>query len=112
LTLTPDLCLPFARDLQNLLGYVEWRNFRNTAISKAKTACEASGHVVSDHFVDVNKTIQMPKSAEKEIEDIMLTRYACYQQSAGRRMSEGDFTDFTDFTDFNALNDFIESKRL
>jgi DNA-damage-inducible protein D len=67
-----------ARDLQNLLGYTEWRNFNNTAISKAKTACETSGHTVSDHFVDVNKTIQMPKSAEKEIPDIMLTRYACY----------------------------------
>jgi DNA-damage-inducible protein D len=67
-----------ARDLQQLLGYAEWRNFNQTAISKAKTACEISGHAVSDHFVDVNKTIQMPKGAEKEIPDIMLTRYACY----------------------------------
>lgn len=67
-----------ARDLQNLLGYAEWRNFNQSAISKAKTACEVSGHLVEDHFVDVNKTIQMPKSAEKEIPDIMLTRYACY----------------------------------
>ena len=65
------------RDLQHLLGYDEWRNF-NTPISKAKTACEVSGHKASDHFVDVNKTIQMPKSAEKEVPDIMLTRYACY----------------------------------
>ena len=67
-----------ARDLQNLLGYTEWRNFNQTAISKARTACEVSGHSVSDHFVDVNKTIQMPKGAEKDIPDIMLTRYACY----------------------------------
>jgi DNA-damage-inducible protein D len=67
-----------ARDLQQLLGYAEWRNFNQTAVSKAKTACEVSGHAVSDHFVDVNKTIQMPKSAEKEIPDLMLTRYACY----------------------------------
>jgi len=66
-----------ARDIQHLLGYDEWRNF-NTVVSKAKTACEVSGHVVSDHFVDVNKTIQMPKSAEKDIPDVMLTRYACY----------------------------------
>ncbi len=43
-----------ARDLQQLQGYVEWRNFHQ-AISKAKTACEVSGHAVSDHFVDVNK---------------------------------------------------------
>ena len=67
-----------ARDLQYLLGYTEWRNFNSTVISKAKTACEVSGHAVSDHFVDVNKTIAMPKSAEKVIEDLMLTRYACY----------------------------------
>ena len=52
------------RDLQHLLGYTEWRNF-TAVISKAKTACEVSGHAISDHFVDVNKTIQMPKSAEK-----------------------------------------------
>jgi DNA-damage-inducible protein D len=66
-----------ARDLQYLLGYDEWRNF-TAVITKAKTACEVSGHSVRDHFVDVNKTIQMPKSAEKEIPDLMLTRYACY----------------------------------
>ena len=48
-----------ARDLQELLGYVEWRNFPQTAISKAKTACEVSGHTVSDHFVDVNKMVQL-----------------------------------------------------
>ena len=66
-----------ARDLQHLLGYAEWRNF-TLAISKAKTACEVTGHSILDHFVDVNKTIAMPKGAEKEIPDIMLTRYACY----------------------------------
>ena len=66
-----------ARDIQHLLGYTEWRNF-TAVIGKAKTACEVSQHVVSDHFVEVNKTIRMPKSAEKEIPDLMLTRYACY----------------------------------
>jgi len=66
-----------ARDLQHLLGYAEWRNFL-AVISKAKTACEISGHAITDHFVDVNKTIQMPKNAEKSVEDMMLTRYACY----------------------------------
>lgn len=66
-----------ARDLQHLLGYDEWRNFM-TVISKAKTSCELSGHPVADHFVDVNKTISMPKGAEKEVPDLMLTRYACY----------------------------------
>ena len=67
----------FARDLQHLLGYTEWRNFMQV-INKAKTACETSGHLIVDHFVDVNKTIAMPKGASKEIQDFMLTRFACY----------------------------------
>ena len=67
----------FARDLQKLLDYEEWRNFVKV-IEKAKIACETSGQNISDHFVDINKTIPMPKGAEKEIDDLMLTRYACY----------------------------------
>src|SRR3989338_8211037 len=66
-----------ARDLQQLLGYTKWDNFISV-ISKAKTACEVTGHSVNDHFADVGKTIQMPKGAQKEVPDIMLTRYACY----------------------------------
>ncbi len=66
-----------ARDLQQLLGYTKWDNF-TSVISKAKTACEITGHSVNDHFADVGKTIQMPKGAQKEVPDIMLTRYACY----------------------------------
>ena len=66
-----------ARDIQHLLGYTEWRNFA-LVISKAQTACELSGHLPPDHFVDVNKTIAMPKGASKDVPDIMLTRYACY----------------------------------
>ncbi|EKT3965672.1 DNA damage-inducible protein D [Flavobacterium psychrophilum] len=66
-----------ARDLQHLLGYTKWDNFVGV-ISKAKTACEISGEDIEHHFADVGKTIQMPKGAEKEIQDIMLTRYACY----------------------------------
>ena len=66
-----------ARELQELLGYTEWRNFLN-AISKAKESCETTGEAVSNHFVDINKTIPMPKGATKDLADIMLTRYACY----------------------------------
>ncbi len=66
-----------ARDIQKLLGYAKWGNFLNV-LAKAKTACEVSGHEVRDHFPDVGKTIAMPKGAEKEVPDIMLTRYACY----------------------------------
>lgn len=64
-----------ARDLQHLLGYDEWRKF-TTVISKAKISCEVSGHPVADHFVDINKTIAMPKGVEKEVPDLMLARYA------------------------------------
>ena len=67
----------FARELQSLLGYTQWRNFEQV-IDKAKVACQTAGHAESDHFADVSKTIPMPKGAEKEIVDLMLTRYACY----------------------------------
>lgn len=67
----------FARDLQMLLDYDEWRNFVNV-IEKAKNSCKNSGQNIYDHFVDINKTIPMPKGATKEIDDLMLTRYACY----------------------------------
>ncbi len=66
-----------ARDIQLLLGYSKWENFEKV-VEKARVACENAGEKVSDHFPDVRKTIQMPKSAEKEIDDILLTRYACY----------------------------------
>jgi hypothetical protein len=58
-----------ARDLQQLLGYAEWRNFNQSAIFKAKTACEVSGHRTSDHFVDVNNMVQTasePSSRRQE----------------------------------------------
>jgi DNA-damage-inducible protein D len=67
----------FARDLQRVLQYVQWRNF-HTVIDRAMLACKNSGLNVADHFADVSKTIEMPKSAVKQVVDYRLTRYACY----------------------------------
>ena len=66
-----------ARELQYLLGYSKWENFEKV-IKKAKEACKNAGGEIIYHFPDVRKTIPMPKGAEKEIDDILLTRYACY----------------------------------
>ncbi|MHC1784414.1 MAG: DNA damage-inducible protein D [Anaerolineaceae bacterium] len=66
-----------ARDLQELFGYTKWINFKN-AIDKAITACENAGIGVKDHFADVGKMVKLGSGSEREIEDIALTRYACY----------------------------------
>ena len=67
----------FARDLQILLGYVEWRKFIGV-IDKAKEACKNSSNNIPDHFVEAAKKVKIGSEAEREIDDIMLTRYACY----------------------------------
>lgn len=66
-----------ARDLQSLLGYAKWENF-SKVIEKAKESCLQVGHNVADHFPDVRKMVAIGSGAEKEIDDILLTRYACY----------------------------------
>jgi DNA-damage-inducible protein D len=66
-----------ARDLQHLLGYGKWDNFKKV-LSKAKTACEVSKQDIADHFADVGKLVDIGSGAKKEVEDVMMTRYACY----------------------------------
>lgn len=66
-----------ARELQSILGYTKWENFFKV-IEKAKTACESSGIEILHHFPDIRKMIDLAKGAQREIEDVALTRYACY----------------------------------
>ncbi|MCC6410082.1 MAG: DNA damage-inducible protein D [Saprospiraceae bacterium] len=66
-----------ARELQGILGYAKWDNFFNT-IEKAKNACEGAGEKVEDHFADVGKMVEIGSGTQRQIDDIALTRYACY----------------------------------
>ncbi|MCY4131515.1 MAG: DNA damage-inducible protein D [Nitrospira sp.] len=66
-----------ARDLQCLLGYTDWRNFLQV-LNRAKVACEVSEHRIIDHFVDANKMVSLGSGSQREVPDMMLTRYACY----------------------------------
>jgi DNA-damage-inducible protein D len=67
----------FARDIQSLLGYAKWENFEKV-IEKAKISCKNAGLKVEDHFLDVRKMVQIGSGSSREINDIALTRYACY----------------------------------
>ncbi len=67
----------FARELQIALEYAQWRRF-NEVVERAKVACETSGLNVSDHFANVGKKVQLGSGAKRKIDDVALTRYACY----------------------------------
>ena len=66
-----------ARELLDLLGYTQWRNFEQV-IAKARTACRTAGQSEDDHFADVSKMVGLGSGAQRQVEDIALTRYACY----------------------------------
>ncbi len=66
-----------ARELQQIFAYTDWRNFIKV-VDKAKASCENAGEKLSDHFVDVNKMVELGSGAQRELEDMALTRYACY----------------------------------
>ena len=66
-----------ARDLQMLLGYAKWESFARV-IDKAKVACVSSGYETRDHFLDITKMVGVGSGAKRKIDDIALSRYACY----------------------------------
>ena len=67
----------YARELMNLLNYIKWQKFKEI-INKAMIACESSNYVISDHFTQVGKMIEIAKGAKRKILDYKLSRYACY----------------------------------
>jgi len=66
-----------ARDLQEVLGYARWENFRKV-IDKAISSCTNAGYEHRDHFLEVTKMVELGSGAVREVDDIALTRYACY----------------------------------
>lgn len=69
-------CIP--RNLDKILGYTEWRNFRNTVINRAMKACEENKRAVADHFVQSYKMVELGSGSQRKTEDVLLSRYAAY----------------------------------
>ena len=78
-----------ARELYPVLGYAKWERFKD-ALARAKDSCLNAGEPISDHFADVRKMVTLGSGAQRQIDDVMLTRYACYliAQNGDPRKSE------------------------
>ena len=72
-----DVEVWYARDLQKLLGYIRWENFA-VAIGRAIESCKSVGVNIDDHFREIKKIVSLGSSSQREVQDLMLTRYACY----------------------------------
>lgn len=72
-----DVEVWYARDLQKLLGYIRWENFA-VAIGRAMESCKSVGVNIDDHFREIKKIVSLGSSSQREVQDLMLTRYACY----------------------------------
>jgi DNA-damage-inducible protein D len=67
----------YARELATVLDYVQYRNFLQV-VEKAREACRQSGHAEADHFADISKMVEIGSGAQRPVDDIQLSRYACY----------------------------------
>ena len=91
-----------ARDLQELLGYAKWENFTKV-VDKAKRSCENAGFEPSDHFLDVRKMVPLGLGTSREVDDIALTRYACYLIAQNGDPSIGDESDRICFQEYMSI---------